>query len=117
MNQKFIKSIFLGSLVAGALAFGNFGVNAANNNHTAQVANKSMSSAEFYQVVATTKTKQLAANFGFPDQFKSLKNAKGEVEGVVWVYRDIVEKNNEKQDALFVLVNGELKYVTLSSES
>ena len=83
MNQKFIKSVLVGSLIAASMQTSAAGFNKDNSNKNGKV----MSATQFYQVLASTKSDQLAANFGFPDQIQTLKNTAGETEGVVWVYR------------------------------
>jgi hypothetical protein len=117
MNQKFITSAFLGSLVAGSLIFGSFKANATgfhaglNNNGIAISANK------FNEVLANTNMEQLGYNFGAPDEIQMLKNTMGERVGSVWVYKNAVQKDGNKQDAHFVIVNGNLQYATLSDAS
>ncbi len=117
MNQKFIKNIFINSLlVAGLVAVGTQ-ANAAGFNKDKDNNGKMMSSTEFYQVLSKTASDKVAVNFGFPDDIQTLKNSAGETQGVVWVYRDAVKKADHVQDARFVLINGEMKYVTLSNAS
>jgi hypothetical protein len=110
MNQKFMKSVLVVGLIALSMQANAAGFNKFNNKDNGKV----LSSTQFYQVLATTKSDQFATKFGFPDQMKTLKNAAGETEGVVWVYRDAVHKADGMQDASFVIINGEMKYVTLS---
>jgi hypothetical protein len=114
MSQKFIKSALLGSLVASALIFGSFKANAAGfhegkNNHGIAIP-----SAKFYEILAKTNTEHLGYNFGAPAEMQTLKDVTGNKVGTVWVYRDAVKKDNIMQDASFVIINGELQYVTLS---
>lgn len=56
----------------------------------------------------------MATNFGKPDEMITLKSATGEAKGVVWVYHKVVVTQKSLRDARFVLINGEMKYVTLS---
>lgn len=117
MNQKFIKSIFLGSLVAACLALGSFKANAAgfhegNNNNGIAI-----SPAQFNAVLAKTKMDYLGYNFGAPDEIQALKDTTGARVGSVWVYHNAVKKDNNLQDAHFVIVNGKLQYATLSDAS
>ena len=62
-----------------------------------------------------TKPNQVATNFGSPAEMITLKSAAGEANGVVWVYHNAVLTQKSLRDARFVLINGEMKYVTLSS--
>lgn len=114
MNQKFIHSALLGSLMLGLLAFGNFNANAAKNNHDTKNNEKSLSSTQFFKEVAIVNENQLPATFGLPDQIKTLKSADGNVEGVLWVYNGMVTNGTNKRDALFVLIDGKMKYATLA---
>ncbi len=117
MNQKFINNVFINSLLVAGLVTSSLQANAAGFNKDKNNNGKTMTSSEFYQVLAKTANDKVAKNFGFPDDIQTLKNAAGETEGVVWVYRDAVIKADHMQDAHFVLVNGEMKYVTLSNAS
>lgn len=117
MNHKFIKSIFLGSLVAACLALGSFKANAVgfheglNNNGIAISANK------FNEILANTNMEKLGYNFGAPDEIQTLKDTLGTKVGSVWIYHDAVKKGSNMQDAHFVIVNGQLQYATLSDAS
>ena len=115
MKLELLKSAFLGSLVLGSLAFSSLKANADNNviNKTASQKNI-MSSSQFYDLVKQTKPNQLASNFGKPDEMTVLKNNNGNAEGVVWVYHNAVFAQKSLHDARFVLINGDMKYVTLS---
>ena len=117
MNQKFIKSFILGSLVVGTLALGSFSANATcfhegNNNQGIAI-----SSAQFYQVLAKTNMDHLGYNFGAPDEIQTLKDTAGTKVGSVWVYHNAVQNEQGKQDAHFVVINGKLQYATLSNAS
>ncbi len=117
MNQKFIKSAVLGGLVASSLVLGSFKANAAgfhagsNNNGIA------VSSDKFYQVLAKTNMDRLGYNFGAPDEIQTLKDTTGAKVGSVWVYHNAVQKEDGKQDAHFVIIDGKLQYATLSDAS
>jgi hypothetical protein len=117
MNQKFIKSIFLGSLVAACLALGSFKANA--NGFHAGLNNKgiAISANKFNEVLANTNIEQLGYNFGAPDEIQTLKDTLGTKVGSVWIYHDAVKKDNNLQDVHFVIVNGKLQYATLSNAS
>ncbi len=117
MNQKFIKNVFINSLFVAGLVASSAQVNAAGFNKDKNNNGKIMTSTEFYQVLAKTKMDQLGKNFGMPDDIQTLKNTTGETEGVVWVYRDAVKKADHMLDARFVIIDGEMKYVTLSNAS
>lgn len=117
MNQKFIKSLFTNTLLAGGLVVSSLQANATGfheglNNH-----GKTISSAKFYEVLAHTKMDYLGYNFGKPDEIQTLKDMTGASVGSVWVYRNAVQKDNSKQDAHFVIVDGKLQYATLSNAS
>lgn len=49
-----------------------------------------MSSTQFYQLLAETKSDQIAVKFGFPNQIQTFRNATFETAGVKWIYRDAV---------------------------
>lgn len=115
MNQKFIKNIFINSLLVGGLAVSSMQANAEGFHHGKNRNGIAVSSAKFYEVLAKTNMDQLGQNFGMPDEIQPLKNASGDRVGLVWVYHDAVQKENSVQDAHFVIINGELKYATLSA--
>lgn len=117
MNQKFISKIFINSLLAGGLVASSLQANAEGfheglNNH-----GKTISSAKFYEMLANTKTDHLGYNFGKPDEIQTLRDTDGARIGSVWVYRDAVQKDNNLQDARFMIIKGELQYATLSNAS
>lgn len=114
MKRALTKSIFLGALVLTTLAFGSFKANASGFNQNAAHDGKVMSSIKFQDVLENTSPNQLASNFGKPDEIVMMKNAAGDVAGVIWVYRDAVLKARGMMDASFVLINGQMRYVTLS---
>lgn len=74
-----------------------------------------MSSSQFYDLVKQTKPNQVAINFGKPDEMLMLKNNTGNAAAVVWVYHNAVFAQKSLHDARFVLINGQMKYVTLSA--
>jgi hypothetical protein len=117
MNQKFIKSTALVSLVVTGLVFGSFKANATgfhegNNNNGIAV-----STDKFYQILAKTNIDHLGYNFGAPDEIQALKDTTGAKVGYVWVYHDAVQNEESKQDAHFVIIDGKLQYATLSDAS
>ena len=114
MKLELLKSAFLGSLVIGSLVAVtlNASADAANTGKSSPI--KAMSPTQFYELVKQTKPNQVASNFGKPDEMITLKSAAGEAKGVVWVYHKAVIAQKSLQDARFVLINGEMKYVTLS---
>jgi len=115
MNQKFIQSTVLGSLMFGALVFGNFNANATGfNNKIYNDNGKVVSANQFYDMLNNTKPTEVSAKFGMPDTITTLKDAVGSKAGVVWTYKKAVTKENVKLDANFVFVAGVFKYVTLS---
>lgn len=114
MSQKFIKSVLLGSLVAGTLVFGSFKANAAGFHEGIKNHGIAVSSSKFYEVLARTNTDHVGYNFGAPDEMQKLKDTAGNKVGTVWVYRDAVKKDNGMQDASIVIIKGELQYATLS---
>lgn len=115
MNQKFIQSAVLGSLMLGVLVFGNFNANATGFNKTINNNGKVISSNQFYEILDKTEANEVAKTFGMPDTITTLKNADGELAGVVWTYQKAVSKQNLELDANFVYVEGVFKYVTLSN--
>lgn len=114
MMKELAKSILLGSLVLSGVAFGSFEAHASGFNQNAAHDGKVMSAIKFQDILNKTSPNQLATNFGKPDEIVTMKNASGDVEGVMWVYHDAVLKTHGLMDARFVLVNGQMKYVTLS---
>lgn len=116
LKIKLTKNVLLSSLILANLA-GTFAANAAGFNHTKTNDGITMSSEKFYATVEKTKSNQVAANFGFPDNIVTMRNPTGEVTGVVWVYRNAVNKQNKVMDASFVILDGEFKYVALSNAS
>ena len=112
MQLELLKSVFLGSLVVGSLVA--ITLNASTDGIGASNSNKAMSPTQFYDLVKQTKPNQVATNFGKPDEMITLKSATGEAKGVVWVYHNVVVAQKTLRDARFVLINGEMKYVTLS---
>ena len=116
MKLELLKSVFLGSLVIAILTVGALNANTNNVNKMNVVKHKPMSSTQFYDLLKKTKPNQVATNFGNPDEMITLKSAAGEAAGVVWVYHNAVLGQNSlsSHDARFVLINGEMKYVTLS---
>lgn len=117
MNQKFIKNILINGLLVGGLLLSSMQANAAGFHKGINTNGKTISSAKFYEVLATTKMDHLGYNFGMPDEIQPLKNISGVMVGYVWVYHDAVQKENSIQDAHFVIIDGELKYATLSDAS
>lgn len=110
MKQKLIKTLLVSSIAALALQ-----ANATGFNKTSpQASGKVMQANQFYDVLANTKTEQVATKFGFPDEVLTLKTPAGELEGVVWVYKSAVQQANGLKDARFVFLKGEMKYVALS---
>ncbi len=117
MNQKFIQSTLLGGLLVGLLAFGNFSANAAGFNKNIANNGEVYSKTDFYKILKNTKVSDFANTFGTPDNIVTIRDLSGDVTGVVWVYRDSVASKNKKLDANFMLVKGQLKYVTLTTAS
>ena len=114
MKLELLKSAFLGSLVIGSLVAVTLNASADGNKAGISSPIKAMTTTQFYDLVKQTKPNQLATNFGKPDEIITLKSAAGEAKGVVWVYHNVVLAQKSLRDARFVLINGELKYVSLS---
>ena len=114
MKLELLKSAFLGGLVMVSLiaATLNTSADAANTGQSSAI--KTMSPTQFYELVKQTQPNQVATNFGKPDEMITLKSANGDAKGIVWVYHKIVVAQKTLRDARFVLINGEMKYVTLS---
>ena len=117
MKLELLKSVFLGSLVIASLTVGALNTNTNNVNKVNVVKHKAMTSTQFYDLLKQTKPNQVATNFGNPDEMITLKSAAGEATGIVWVYHDAVLDQKSLHDARFVLINGEMKYVTLSDSA
>lgn len=115
MNQKFIQSAVLGSLMFGVLVFGQFDANATGFNKNVNNNGKVVSANQFYDMLDHTSSQEVAVTFGFPDTIATLKDADGSQAGVVWTYKNAVSKDSKELDANFVFVAGEFKYVTLSN--
>ena len=111
------KSILIGGLVITSLSFGNLDANAAGFNKLHANAGMVITPELFYKTVEKTKPDQFARSFGMPDSIDTMRDSAGNVAGVVWIYRDAVAKQGKMLDASLVIVNGELKYVTLSNAS
>jgi hypothetical protein len=114
MNQKFISKVFISSLLLGGMVLSSLQANAEGfheglNNH-----GKTISSAQFYEMLAQTKIEHLGYHFGKPDEIYALKDTAGARVGSVWVYHDAVQNDNNLHDARFVIINGELQYAALS---
>ncbi|MES2182415.1 MAG: hypothetical protein V4493_09995 [Pseudomonadota bacterium] len=114
MKRALLGKLIISSLVASSLIVGTISANASGFNKNSANDGKVMSSIKFYDMVERTQPNQVATNFGKPDEIITMKNASGDVAGVVWVYHDAVLKYHGMMDANFVLVNGQMKYVTLS---
>lgn len=109
-----MKNILLSGLVASSLALGTLNAGASGFNDSGLNDGKVISSIKFFDIVEKTQPNQVASNFGKPDEIVVMKNKSGAVAGVVWVYRDAVLKQHGMMDARFTLVNGQMKYVSLS---
>ena len=115
MNQKFIQSVVLGSIMFGVLALGNFNANATGFNKNINKNGNTISSSQLYDILNKTEAEDIAKTFGTPDKITTLRNDSGELAGVIWTYQNAVSKQDEKLDANFVYVAGQFKYVTLSN--
>lgn len=115
MNQKFIQSTVLGSIMVAAFVFSNFSANANGFNKNINNNGKSISTNQFYDILNKTEKEDVAKTFGKPDSISTLRNDSGELAGVIWTYQDAVSKKEVKFDANFVYVAGQFKYVTLSN--
>ena len=120
-NTKNVTKTIFGAIALAALAFGTTHSHAAELINAHQVkANqhvKALSSTQFYHLLSTTNSSQIAVNFGMPDQIQTLKSSAGKTAGVIWIYRDAVHKANLMQDAQFMIVDGEMTYVSLTNAS
>ncbi len=114
-NIKTITKLVFGTFMVASLGISAMHGHAAGFNKNNNINDgKVYSSIKFYDMVEHTKPTEVAKNFGAPDEVLILKAPEGEMAGVVWIYRDAVLKQHGMQDARFVLINGDLKYVTLS---
>lgn len=116
MNALINKTI-LGGLISAGLALGSIQAHAIGFQHNLQGNNgKVLSQSKFYDAVENTRPDMVARVFGLPDQILSLKKPNGELQGVVWVYRNAVKQDDGKlADARLVLIEGKLEYFALSS--
>lgn len=111
MHLKSIKrTIFSIAIVLSLASANQFGMPLDDN----QSHNKTMSSNEFSTRVKATQPNQVAVQFGTPDEMVAVKTSAGSVEGMVWIYRDMVAKKQRLHDARFLIINGEMKYIFLS---
>jgi hypothetical protein len=117
MNQKFISTIFINSLIVGSLILTSMQANAEGFHHGKNRNGIAVSSEKFYEVLAKTNMDHLGYNFGMPDEIQPLKDTSGARVGTVWVYHAAVQKENGARDANFIIINGELQYATLSEAS
>jgi hypothetical protein len=117
MNQKFIKVTCIVCTMATALAVSSVKSNAAGFHEGINNKGIAISASKFNEVLANTNTEQLGYNFGAPDEIQVLKDTFGTRVGSVWVYHNAVQKDGSKQDAHFVIINGNLQYATLSDAS
>jgi hypothetical protein len=117
VKQQLTNSILLGGLLLGGMAYNAAEARTTGTSQTSAGNTKSMSSEKFYETLGKTKPNQVASNFGIPDKIVSIRNAAGEVTGVMWVYHDAVIKGESKMNANFMIVNGEFIYVSLSEAS
>jgi len=117
LNQKFIKNVFINTLIVGSLAVSSMHANAEGFHHGNNRNGIAVSSAKFYEVLAKTNMDHLGYNFGMPDEIQPLKDTSGARVGTVWVYHAAVQKENGARDANFIIINGELQYATLSDAS
>lgn len=117
MNQKFINNVFTSALLVGGLVVSSLHANAAGFHEGLNNNGITVTSSKFNELLANTNMEQLGYNFGAPDEIQTLNGTDGERVGSVWVYRNAVQKDGNKQDAHFVIVNGKLQYATLSDAS
>lgn len=117
MNQKFINNLLVSSILASGLLVSATQATAEGFHHGKNRNGIAVSSTKFYEVLAKTDTDHLGYNFGAPDEIQTLRNTAGKRIGTIWVYHDAVKKENVMQDANFVVIDGELKYATLSDAS
>lgn len=117
--KKNFKSAILGSLIIASLAFPAMQAGAIGFRHNLQnTSGKVLSEAKFNDAISNVRPDQVALVFGYPDQILSLKSPDGELQGVVWVYRNAVKQDDGVlSDARLVLIEGKLQYVALSKAS
>jgi hypothetical protein len=117
MNQKFIKVVCIIGTMTSALVFSSVKAEAAGFHEGLNNSGIAISATKFNEVLANTNTEQLGYHFGAPDEIQALKDTFGTRVGSVWVYHNAVQKDGSKQDAHFVIINGNLQYATLSDAS
>lgn len=121
-NTKNVTKTIFGAIALAALAFSSTHSHAAelinaNQQFKASQHVKALSTTQFYQLLSSTNSSQIAVHFGMPDQIQTLKSSAGTTAGVIWIYRDAVQKANLMQDAQFMIVDGEMTYVSLTNAS
>ena len=118
MNQKFIQQVIKVTCIAGAMAsglvFSSIPVGAAGFHKGVNNNGIVISSKKFNDLLDKTNIDHLGYHFGAPDEIQALKDTFGERVGSVWVYHNAVQKDDSKQDAHFVIIDGKLQYTTLS---
>jgi GTP-sensing pleiotropic transcriptional regulator CodY len=111
------KEFFINSLIISSLAVSSLNANALGFNKLYGNTGMVITSELFFKTVEKTKPDQFALSFGMPDAIQTMRDFSGNVADVVWVYREAVAKQGKVMDANLVIVNGELKNVTLSNAS
>jgi hypothetical protein len=117
MNQKFINKVVIHTLVAASFVTASLQVSAAGFHTGLNNTGISISSNQFNSLLAQTNAEYLGYHFGAPDEIQTLSGTDGKRVGSVWVYHDAVQKDGQKQDANFVIIDGKLQYTTLSHAS
>lgn len=122
IKMQLAKSILLGTLVIGSVAYGSFDAHASASLKPSSGQNQTdntlaMSSQQFYDILEKTEPNQVASHFGLPNKMIAMRNAAGIITGEMWIYHNAVNTQHTTMDANFMLVNGKFKYVTLSKPS
>lgn len=79
--------------------------------------NQTIPAAAFKEFLKITSDNRVAKTFGFPDEIISAKDANDKLQGVVWVYKDLVASDNGALDARFLIVNGNVTMYSLAKSS
>jgi hypothetical protein len=77
--------------------------------------NQTMPMAAFKEFLKITSDNRVAKTFGFPDEIISAKDANDKLQGVVWVYKDLVASDKGALDARFLIVNGNVQMYSLAN--
>ena len=79
--------------------------------------NQTIPATAFKEFLKITSDNRVAKTFGFPDEIISAKDANDELQGMVWVYKDLVASEKGTLDARFLIVDGNVQMYSLAKSS